>query len=116
MVESGWRYGFDTCQSPAIYRFADEIAKESIEFCEAARFSMYINPRCMAFPCSFGIEEDRFSVDLKKYTLQEAWESEQFAEFRKKQNEMCTGCKVDACRTCGLGLEMNLCGNKVSYW
>lgn len=85
-ADSNWRYGFDTCQSPAIYKFASGIAIESIEFCEAARFSMYINSRCIAFPCSFGIEDDTFSVDLKQHTLQEAWESENFAKFRERQN------------------------------
>ncbi len=109
--KSSWRYGFDTCQSPAIYKFVNSIAKESIEFCEAARFSMYINSKCIAFPCSFGIEDKKLGVDLKKHTLQEAWESECFAKFRKKQNEICSACNTYVCRGCGLGLEINLCGN-----
>lgn len=110
-ADSSWRYGFDTCQSPAIYKFAPGIATESIEFCEAARFSMYINPRCVAFPCSFGIEDDTYSVDLKRYTLQEAWESDKFSKFRKTQNKMCAGCNINVCRSCGLGLGINICGN-----
>ncbi|MCI8650727.1 MAG: radical SAM protein [Anaerotruncus sp.] len=108
-VECNWRYGFDTCQSPAIYKFASGIAMESIEFCEAARFSMYINSRCIAFPCSFGIEDDTFSVDLKQHTLHEAWTSERFAKFRKQQADGCSNCDVSICRGCGLGLELNLC-------
>lgn len=113
-ADSNWRYGFDTCQSPAIYKFASGIAIESIEFCEAARFSMYINSRCIAFPCSFGIEDDTFSVDLKQHTLQEAWESENFVKFRERQAEMCSNCNVGVCRSCGLGHEMNLCGKAKS--
>lgn len=109
-TKSKWRYGFDTCQSPAIYKFATSVATESIEFCEAARFSMYINSRCIAFPCSFGIEDNIFSVDLKQHTLQEAWESESFAKFRKQQVEFCVDCNAGVCRSCGLGLEINLCG------
>ena len=46
--------------------------KYRIEFCEAARFSMYIDSRSIAYPCSFGIEDGRFSVSLKTHTLQEA--------------------------------------------
>ena len=114
-ADSSWRYGFDTCQSPAIYKFASSIAIESIEFCEAARFSMYINSRCIAFPCSFGIEDDTFSVDLKQHTLREAWESESFAKFRKQQSEMCSNCNAGVCRSCGLGLEINLCGKVKKY-
>lgn len=109
-ADSSWRYGFDTCQSPAIYKFAPGVAVESIEFCEAARFSMYINSKCIAFPCSFGIEDDTFSVDLKQHTIQEAWESENFAKFRKRQAEVCPNCDSDVCRSCGLGLEIKLCG------
>lgn len=116
-ADSSWRYGFDTCQSPAIYRFVSGVAIESIEFCEAARFSMYINSSCIAFPCSFGIENDIFSVDLKQHTLQEAWESENFAKFRERQAGVCLGCDVVACRSCGLGLEINLCGKvKKNVW
>lgn len=115
-ADSPWRYGFDICQSPAIYKFASGVAKESIEFCEAARFSMYINSRCMAFPCSFGIEDDTFSVDLRTHTLQEAWESGDFAKFREQQVEMCIGCNAGLCRSCGLGLDINLCGNTKRYF
>ena len=98
-------------RSPAIYKFAPGVAIESIEFCEAARFSMYINSRCIAFPCSFGIEDDTFSVNLKQHSLQEAWESESFAKFREKQTKVCANCTTGICRSCGLELGLNLCGN-----
>lgn len=110
-IDCNWKYGFDTCQSPAIYKFAPGVAIESIEFCEAARFSMYINSRCIAFPCSFGIGDDTFSVNLKQHSLQEAWESESFAKFREKQTKVCANCTTGICRSCGLELGLNLCGN-----
>lgn len=110
-IDCNWKYGFDTCQSPAIYKFAPSVAIESIEFCEAARFSMYINSRCIAFPCSFGIEDETFSVNLKQHSLQEAWESESFAKFREKQTKVCANCSTGICRSCGLELGLNLCGN-----
>lgn len=109
-VNSSWRYGFDTCQSPAIYQYTVGIAKESIEFCEAARFSMYIDSHSIAYPCSFGRGKCEYSVDLRKYTLKEAWNSEQFADFREKQNQTCSVCPVDGCRGCALGLVINQCG------
>lgn len=109
-VSSSWRYGFDTCQSPAIYEYTVDIAKESIEFCEAARFSMYIDSNNIAYPCSFGREKREYSVDLKKSTIKEAWNSEQFANFREKQNQICADCPVDGCRSCALGLVLNQCG------
>lgn len=100
----GWKYGFDTCQSPAICQYAKWVAPEAIEFCEAARFSMYIDSRCIAYPCSFGCEHVEFSVDLRKHTIQEAWDSEQFAAFRNEQGALCA---VDRCRSCALGLVQN---------
>ena len=110
-VSCNWKYGFDTCQSPAIYKYASNIATVSIEFCEAARFSMYINSKCLAFPCSFGIDDYSLSVDLNCHTLQEAWYSENFSKFRKQQVEKCVHCNSDICRNCGLALTMNLCGS-----
>lgn len=109
-IDSNWKYGFDTCQSPAIYKFAPGVAIESVEFCEAARFSMYVNSRSIAFPCSFGIEDDTFSIDLKQHTLQEAWESVSFAKFRERQSKACANCVTGVCRSCGLELGLNLCG------
>lgn len=114
-IDSNWKYGFDTCQSPAIYKFAPGVAIESVEFCEAARFSMYINSRCVAFPCSFGIEDDIFSIDLKQHTLQEAWESNGFAKFRERQSEVCANCATGVCRSCGLELGLDLCRNIKRY-
>lgn len=115
-VECDWRYGFDTCQSPAIYKFTSNIAIESVEFCEAARFSMYINSKCIAYPCSFGIENDAFAVDLKQCTVQEAWASDNFKMFRELQTGMCAECSSSVCRSCGLGMGINLCGNAKQYF
>ncbi len=101
---SSWKYGFDTCQSPAIYQHAKWAAPEAIELCEAARFSMYIDSCCIAYPCSFGRERMEYSIDLRKHTLQEAWDSKQFSAFRNKQGPLCT---ADRCRNCALGLVQN---------
>ena len=110
LVNCSWRYGFDTCQSPAIYNHTSNIALESIEFCEAARFSMYIDSKSIAYPCSFGIESANFSVNLKGRTLKEAWESSQFDEFRNRQINKCNNCNINACRSCGLEIDISICG------
>ncbi len=108
-----WRYGFDTCQSPAICQYAKWAAPETIEHCEAARFSMYIDSGCIAYPCSFGKERGEYSVDLRKHTIQEAWDSKQFADFRCKQGSLCTSCRGGGFRSCALGLVAN-CGTTLS--
>ena len=107
---SNWKYGFDTCQTPALNIIGKSIARESLEFCEASRFSMYIDAQSIAYPCSFGLGKSEYCVDLKSSSLKDAWNSKQFARFREKQEHMCQGCNVHGCRSCALNLGLNLCG------
>ncbi|MBE6824752.1 MAG: radical SAM protein [Ruminococcaceae bacterium] len=104
-----YKIGFDSCQSPALTLFTDAISQKSIEFCEASRFSMYIDSHLKAFPCSFGIYNKEFEVDLNQYSIKEAWESEQFDLFRLRQTNGCADCTIENCRTCGIDLGIKLC-------
>ncbi|MDO4810465.1 MAG: radical SAM protein [Eubacteriales bacterium] len=108
-IKSDWRYGFDTCQSPAIFEYSRNVARESIELCEAARFSMYIDSHSIAYPCSFGREKKEHSVNLQSCTLEDAWASEQFTRFRDQQSQQCLKCMADVCRGCALDLTPGLC-------
>lgn len=104
-----FKMGFDSCQSPAINKFCPDIAKETIEFCDSARFSMYIDCDLRAYPCSFAHDLSDYAVDLSVFTIKEAWESEQFAKFR---NSQCVGCdKYDhrECRGCSLDIGIDMC-------
>jgi len=105
-----FKFGFDTCQSPALYNFCDFISKESLEFCEAGRFSMYIDNELNAYPCSFGLDNSEIFVNLKTHTLKEAWESEVFWKFRNKSNENCEKCGKLYCLNCPLDIGINVCG------
>jgi len=102
--------GFDSCQSPAINMFSKDVAAESIQFCDAARFSMYIDCEMKAHPCSFGIETSNYSFDLKANTLEAAWDSASFQKFRDKQVSSCSYCDILHCRNCALELDINVCG------
>lgn len=51
------------------------------------------------------------SVVRMMNSLQEAWESESFAKFKEKQTKVCANCTTGICRSCGLELGLNLCGN-----
>lgn len=104
-----FKIGFDSCQSPAIRSFCPSVANESLEFCEAARFSMYVDCELNAFPCSFGHELSKFSVDLNSRSIIDAWNSEEFNYFRDLQKKMCRGCEIVGCRNCALGLSINMC-------
>lgn len=105
-----FKYGFDTCQSPALFNFCDFISEESLEFCEAGRFSMYIDSSLNAYPCSFGINNQDISVSLKYNTIKEAWGSDVFNKFRAKFIRGCEKCSVSCCRNCPLDLGINICG------
>lgn len=105
-----FKIGFDSCQSPALNIFCPSIAAESLEFCEAARFSMYIDCDLIAYPCSFGHNIADYSVNLSLYTVSDAWNSPQFELFRLKQRSQCVRCDSIGCRNCALGIGVNVCG------
>lgn len=103
-----FKIGFDSCQTPALKIFGANIAKESLEYCEAARFSMYIDCEMNAYPCSFGWTNTGYSVALKEKTILEAWNSKEFDRFREKQH--CKNCGKKGCYVCALNLDKNICG------
>ena len=109
-----FKFGFDTCQSPALYNFCDFVTKESLEFCEAGRFSMYIDSELKAYPCSFGIYNSEIMMDLRTHSLKEVWESEVFWKFRNKSNKSCEECGEKYCHNCPLDIGINVCG-KIDY-
>ena len=113
LVGSGncyYKVGMDSCQSPGLLVFGSNIAKEAIEFCDAARFSMYIDCDLIAFPCSFGHGKEQFAVDLNENSILDSWDSEQFALFRRNQNKSCSNCNNLECRDCALDIGIDVCG------
>jgi radical SAM protein with 4Fe4S-binding SPASM domain len=83
--------GFDSCSVPALLNFTENLLPESIEPCEAARFSAYISPDFKLYPCSFE-QDPKQSVDLSTFSLEAAWNSETFNDFRKRFERRCTSC------------------------
>ena len=109
-----FKVGFDTCQSPALRMFGKTISEESLDFCESARFSMYIDCENQAYPCSFSWMTNEYRVDLNDNTISEAWNSDQFNDFTKEQHLKCGGDNKTECRCCALDLGIRLC-DKVSF-
>lgn len=107
-----FKIGFDTCQSPVLRMYGGEISEKSLDFCESARFSMYIDCENQAYPCSFGWLEEKYRVDLNKHTILEAWNSSQFNNFIKKQQIECRINNKTECRCCALDLGITLCEKK----
>ena len=108
-----FKIGFDTCQSPALKMYGKTVSEESLDFCESARFSMYIDCENQAYPCSFGWMADEYRVDLNKHTISEAWNSNQFNNFIKKQHLKCSMNNNTECRCCALSLGIKLCDKMI---
>jgi radical SAM protein with 4Fe4S-binding SPASM domain len=92
-VPHPFKIGFDSCTVPAILTYTKKIAPESIDSCEGGRFSMYITADMIALPCSFDNQEKIWGYDLKNNTIENAWNSKQFDDFRSHFHNSCKGCK-----------------------
>lgn len=79
------KIGFDSCMISFLVPFSDEFCPESVEYCEAGRFSAFISEDLKLYPCSFLKGSESSGVDLKKTSLHSGWaESEQFMEIRER--------------------------------
>lgn len=87
-----YKIGFDSCTVPALIT-ETEIEKVCIDTCEAARWSAYITSDMKMLPCSFDNQERKWAVDLRRFTIQEAWNSSEFEQFRNYFHESCPTCK-----------------------
>lgn len=85
--------GFDSCNVPALINLNKNIDPNSVDTCEAGRWSMYITPESLAIPCSFDNQAKRWAVDLKEHTIKEAWDSDVFNSFRDSFKKSCGSCK-----------------------
>ena len=109
-----FKIGFDSCTVPEILNFAPNINKDSFDTCEGARFSAYITSDMKMLPCSFDNQELRWAVDLNTHSLQEAWDSDVFENFRNYHRKSCTSCpNNELCRGgCPIRRQIVLCDRK----
>lgn len=105
--------GFDSCTIPMLLRWTKNIAMESLDTCEGARWSMYISSDMTALPCSFD-QDYLWGVDLCGNTIHEAWYSEQFEDFRNSFRNACPSCpkKASCMGGCPIVPEIVNCGIK----
>ena len=109
-----YKIGFDSCSIPALINFTSSIDLDSLDTCEGARWSAYITADMKMLPCSFDNQEQHWAVDLKQYTIKEAWESEAFENFRQHFRTACPTCeKRKVCMGgCPIRPEIVLCNKK----
>jgi radical SAM protein with 4Fe4S-binding SPASM domain len=111
--QHSFKIGFDSCTVPALINMAKNISPESMDTCEAARHSCYIDADMNMVPCSFD-QEQRWKISLKEKTVKEVWDSEEFNSFRQVFHNACGGCESQ--RSCLGGCpiipEIVLCERK----
>lgn len=103
--------GFDSCSVPMVVNLMkDSIDMVSVDTCEGARFSMYISANMVATPCSFD-QRERWGVDLHQHTISQAWNSEQFDDFRRSLRSACPSCTTrhECMGGCPIRPEIVLC-------
>jgi radical SAM protein with 4Fe4S-binding SPASM domain len=93
LVDKKHRYkiGMDSCNVPGALNYCNNIAKETLDTCEGARFSCYIGPDMIMVPCSFD-QNRKYEVSLKNMSIEEAWNSESFQKFRYHLRKSCPDC------------------------
>ncbi len=102
-----YRIGFDTCFTPILIDYRESFDMHSIDSCEAARFSMYIDSEMNAYPCSFDNQQGRYRVTLKDSCIQSVWNSPTFDSFRQRKNN-CLNCSAYKLCNGGCGLELGI--------
>lgn len=109
-----FKIGFDSCTVPALINYTQNINQDSFDTCEAGRWSMYITSDMKALPCSFDNQDLKYAYDISNDTIQNAWNSVQFENFRDHFKNSCGSCdKQSECRGgCPLRRQIILCNRK----
>lgn len=108
-----YKLGFDSCSIPGIINFTNTINPVLVDTCEGARFSAYISADMNMLPCSFD-QELTWAVNLKEYTIKEAWDSALFQNFRKQLRTSCPNCsdRTECYGGCPINRDIVLCNRK----
>jgi radical SAM protein with 4Fe4S-binding SPASM domain len=96
------KIGFDSCMVSYLPLMGDELALETVDFCEAGRFSAYISENLLFYPCSFLNDISKNGVDLRTTSLSDGWRNgEEFVAIRKKLNSPGTqNFPILVCQSC----------------
>jgi radical SAM protein with 4Fe4S-binding SPASM domain len=116
----GSKIGFDSCMISYLPLLGEDLARESVDFCEAGRFSAFVSEDMRLYPCSFMCGSGCEGEDLKARSLADAWRNgEDFVGMRSKLKtpgcqdhplERCAGCgDYDMCRGGCQIFDINRC-------
>ena len=96
------KIGFDCCMISFLPLIGSDLLNETVDFCEAARFSAYISEDLLMYPCSFLNDVSENGIDLRKNSLQDGWISgEEFVIMRERLSNPGTQIySIPVCKTC----------------
>ena len=102
------KIGFDSCMISYLTILKRKLRSETVEFCEASRFSAFISEDSFMYPCSFMCNTKWKGIDLKKTTLDKAWSNgDLFLKMRKVLNT--PGEQEFPIRSCDKCEQYNFC-------
>lgn len=109
-----FKTGFDSCTCPGILNFTKNTDPNTMDTCEGARFSAYIDTSMNMMPCSFANQDPSWHVSLRTHSIKEAWDSDVFEKFRNSLRHSCTGCpdREHCMGGCPIKKEAVLCDRK----
>jgi radical SAM additional 4Fe4S-binding domain len=87
-----YKIALDACSIPGIINLAHDFNCSNLESCEGGRWCAYISSDMKMMPCSFCIDCESWSYDIRNDTIENAWVSEPFARFRSILAERCPDC------------------------
>ena len=111
-----FKIGMDSCSVPGAINLCERINPASLDSCEGGRFSCYIGPDLIMVPCSFD-QNKKYEISLHGITIEDAWNSEPFEQFRSHMRDSCPGChKKELCMGgCPLMPEIVLCASENKF-
>lgn len=109
-----FKIGFDSCSIPGLINLTHSLDFNSLDTCEGGRWSAYITSDMKMLPCSFDNQNQKWSVDLRKHTIEEAWNSQKFENFRSYFRNSCLTCnrRLYCMGGCPITSDIVLCANK----
>ncbi len=114
------KIGFDSCMISFLTKLIGSLKVETIDFCEAARFSAFISENSIMYPCSFMCDTNLQGVDLRNTSIQKAWKngdifkltrrSLEYPNLQKYPIAQCKYCeKYDLCHGGCQFFDINMC-------
>lgn len=108
-----YRFGIDSCSVPGMLNLGNNYDINSLDTCEAGRFSCYISSDLWMVPCSFDVGL-KHKINLRESSIQEAFDSNEFEYFRQEMNKSCLKCmkRKDCLGGCSLMPGIVLCNSE----